>query len=109
LDIIQAYDKRYSVECLFKDLKSTSFYLDKTRLQSAEAISNLIMIAAFAFTLIMKLGRLYRNSSVRKYIHRLRPDRIVNSIYTFALELLDFLLDQGIDFSFDRKINFRLN
>jgi len=29
LDIIHAYDKRYSVECLFKDLKSTSFYLDK--------------------------------------------------------------------------------
>lgn len=109
LDIIEAYDKRYSVECLFKDLKSTSFYLDKTRLQSAEAISNLIMIAAFAFTLIMKLGRLYQNSPIRKYIHRLRPDRVVNSIYTFALDLLDFFLEQGLDFSFDRKINFRLN
>lgn len=109
LDIIHAYDKRYSVECLFKDLKSTSFYLDKTRLQSAEAISNLIMIAAFAFTLIMKLGRLYQDSSIRKYIHRLRPDRIVNSIYTFALELLDFLLEQGIDFCFDRKIDFEID
>ena len=109
LDIIQAYDKRYSVECLFKDLKSTSFYLDKTRLRSIEAISNLIMIAAFAFTLIMKLGRLYQDSPIRKYIHRLRPDRVVNSIYTFALDLLYFLLEQGLDFSFDRKIDFGID
>ena len=47
-DIMMAYQKRYAIECLFKDLKSTSFGLHKTRLTSALAISNLIMVAAFA-------------------------------------------------------------
>ncbi len=103
MDIISAYDRRYSVECLFKDLKSTSFNLHKTRLQSVHAISNLIMIAAFAFTLILKLGSFYQQHSIRKYIHRVRPDRVVNSIYTFSIDLLDFFLEQGIDFCFDCK------
>ena len=103
MDIISAYDRRYAVECLFKDLKSTSFNLDKTRLQSVHAISNLIMIAAFAFTLTLKLGSFYQHDKIRKYIHRVRPDRVVNSIYTFSLELLLFFLVEGIDFCFDRK------
>ena len=32
MDIISAYDRRYSVECLFKDLKATSYNLNQTRL-----------------------------------------------------------------------------
>lgn len=104
-DIIKAYDKRYSIECLFKDLKSTSFNLHKTRLRDADAISNLIMIAAFAFTLVLKLGVMYNQSVIRSYMHRIRPDRIVNSFYTFALILLDFFLEEGIDFDFDKKVS----
>jgi hypothetical protein len=48
-DIIAFYDPRYSTECLFKDLKSTSFYLDKTRLKKVEEVNNLVIIAALAF------------------------------------------------------------
>ena len=89
--VIQAYDKRYSIECLFKDLKSTSFNLHKTRLKNADAISNLIMIAAFAFTLLMELGNLYKKHPVRAYIHQVRPDQIVQSFYTLALGLLSLI------------------
>lgn len=100
IDIAEAYDRRYAIECLFKDLKSTSFNIHKTRLKSAHAISNLIMVAAFAFTLLIKLGTKYENHEIRRYIHRLRPDRVVCSIYFFALELLDYLLEEDIDFEF---------
>ena len=34
LDIMDYYDQRYSIECLFKDLKSSSFNIHKTRLTS---------------------------------------------------------------------------
>ena len=100
IDIAEAYDRRYAIECLFKDLKSTSFNIHKTRLKSAEVICNLIMVAAFAFTLLIKLATKYENHDIRRYVHRLRPDRIVCSIYFFALDLLDVLLDEEIDFDF---------
>ena len=73
IDIAEAYDRRYAIECLFKDLKSTSFNIHKTRLKSADAISNLIMVAAFAFTLLIKIATKYEKHKIRKYIHRIRP------------------------------------
>jgi len=99
-EIMEAYDKRYAIECLFKDLKSTSFKLHKTRLKSALAIANLIMIAAFAFTLLIKLATKYEKHEFRKYLHRIRPDRIVCSIFFYALELIDHFLDEDIEFDF---------
>ncbi|MFK7982621.1 MAG: transposase [Saprospiraceae bacterium] len=103
--VIQAYDKRWTVECLFKDLKSTSFKLDKTRLADADAINNLVMIAAFAFTLLFKLGKSYENHPIRAFIHQIRPDRVVYSIFNFALHLIDFLIDYEIDFCFDQTMS----
>lgn len=98
--IMEAYDKRYAIECLFKDVKSTSFNIHKTRLQSALAISNLIMLAAFAFTLLLKLAIKYDSKQCRRLIHRDRPDRTVCSIFFFALELLDYFLEENINFNF---------
>ena len=100
LDIIAAYDRRYAIECLFKDIKSTSFNVHKTRLTSAAAISNLIMVAAFAFTLLIKLATKYEYHEIRKYLHRLRTDRIVCSIFFYALLLIDYFLEEDIEFDF---------
>lgn len=102
--IIEAYDKRYAVECLFKDLKSTSFNLEKTRLTNVDAIHNLIMIAAFAFTILTKLATHYKEHPVRQYLYQVRSDQVVLSFYTFALELLDFFLEYQIDWSFDQQL-----
>lgn len=100
LDVIKAYRQRYSIEGMFKDMKSTTFHIHKTRLKDIHAISNLIMIAAFAFTLLIKIGVKYEKSPLRQYINRLRPDRTVNTFITFARDFIDYCLDQGIDFSF---------
>jgi len=102
--IIKAYQKRWSVECLFKDLKSTSFKLHKTRLTCAKAIHNLVMIAAFAFTLVLKLGKMYKDHPIRGYIHQVRPDQVVCSIFNLGLQLLDFFLERDIDFCFDHLV-----
>jgi len=100
LQIIRAYDQRYSIEGMFKDMKSTTFHIHKTRLKTAAAISNLIMIAAFAFTLLIKIGVKYEKSPLKPYVHRVRADRPVNTFITFARDFIDFCLYEGIDFSF---------
>lgn len=91
------------MECLFKDLKSTSFNLDKTRLRAAQAIDNLVMVAAFAFTLVLNLGRVYKKHTIRQYIHQVRKDQVVYSLYTLGLALITFFLEQDIDFCFDQQ------
>ena len=62
------------------------------------------MIAAFAFTLLMELGNLYKKHPIRAYIHQVRPDQIVQSFYTLALGLVTFFLEQDIDFEFDELV-----
>ena len=106
--IIEAYDKRWAVECLFKDLKSTSFKLDKTRLKEAKAIDNLVMIAAFAFILVLNIGRLYNKHAIREYVHQVRPDQVVCSIFSLGLALVMLFLDYDIDFCFNQEVPFSI-
>jgi len=100
LFIMQEYKIRFAIECLFKDLKSTSFNLHKTRLKDAYAIANLVMIAAFAFTLLVRIAMRYDKPRFRKMVHRVRPDQVVGSFFFFALEILDHFLEHAIAFSF---------
>lgn len=99
-DIIERYDERFSIECLFKDLKTTSFNLHETRLKSGHAISNLLMVAALAFAMLLCLGLEFEHSPVRKKVQRLRTDRQVLSIFAFAVRLVAYLLEHDIGFSF---------
>ncbi|MEM8526948.1 MAG: hypothetical protein AAGG68_20075 [Bacteroidota bacterium] len=90
----------HNSEASFKDLKSNIFNIHKTRIQDAHAISNLIMVAAFALTLRLKLGLKYDNLKWCKRIHRWRKDRKVCSITPFSRDLLDYLLEEGCAFCF---------
>lgn len=99
-DIIEYYDQRYSIECLFKDLKSTSFNLHKTRLKKPTEVSNLILIAALAFILLTVLAIQYDQPCWRKKVQRLRKDQKVLSFFTFAYKLIDYFIDYEISFSF---------
>lgn len=98
--IIEHYDKRYAIECLFKDLKSTSFNLHKTRLKEPEEVSKLIIVAALAFILLTVLAIQYDKPQWRKKVQRIRKDRKVLSFFTFAYRLLDFFIDHDVGFSF---------
>ena len=99
-DIIHFYDQRYSIECLFKDLKSTSFNLHKTRLKDAYEVNNLIVIAALAFMFLTVLAIQYDQPFWRKKVQRVRKDRKVLSFFTFAYKLIDYFLDNEVSFNF---------
>ena len=105
--IIEYYDQRYSIECLFKDLKSNSFHLHQTRLRKPKEVSNLILIAALAFLFLTVLAIHYDEPKWRKKVQRVRNDRKVRSFFTFAYKLLEHLLQYGksINFSFQFSKN----
>ena len=99
-DIIELYDQRYSIECLFKDLKSTSFNIHKTRLKKAGEVSKLLIIAALAFILLTVLAIQYDQPKWRKKVQRVRKDRKVLSFFTFAYKLIDHFLKYEVHFEF---------
>lgn len=105
LEIMDAYRMRYGIEALFKDLKSTSFNLHKTRLTKAYDISNLIMVAALAFNFLVILAEQFKNNPIRKYIQRIRKNVREFSFYTFALQLLSYLIDEGLVFCFSTNFS----
>lgn len=102
-DIIAYYDLRYAIECLFKDIKSSSFNLHKTRLNDRQQVSNLIMIAALAFLVLVAFALQYDQEKWRKKVHRVRKDQKVCSFLVFALKLIaKFVADQTeFSLSFD--------
>lgn len=99
-DIIDAYNLRYSIECLFKDLKSTSFNIHQTRLKEPEDLHRLVIIAALAFIFLTVLAINFDTIKYRKKVARHRKDRKVVSFFSFAYKLVDYLLEYQILFSF---------
>jgi len=103
--IIEYYDQRYSIECLFKDIKSTSFNIHKTRLKKPEQINNLLIVAALAFILLTSLVHIYDTKEYRKKVQRVRPDRKVLSFFCFAYKLIDHFIDHDIGFTFSMQFS----
>ena len=99
-EIIEGYKMRYSIECLFKDLKSTSFNLHKTRLKEPEKVHRLIIVAALAFLLLTVLAWDFDTEKYHKKVARYRKDAKVVSFFSFAYKLVDYLLDYQIPFNF---------
>jgi len=99
--ITQAYDQRYGIECLFKDIKSTSFNIHKTRLKKTEHVDNLLVIAALAFITLTAFMYKYDHLKWRKKVQRWRNDRKTLSFFTFALRLIKYFIDYEVEFSID--------
>lgn len=97
-NIMDAYQKRFAIETMFKDLKSRGFNLHKNRLTKVIAIKNLIMIAALAFCLLMNFGEQNKDNSLKDNIKR--PDKNTYSVFSFALNLLHYCLFNAEEFSF---------
>ena len=108
-EIMEFYDQRYSIECLFKDIKSTSFNIHKTRLKKTGEVFNLIIIAAVAFLLLTAIAIKYDEPKWRKKVQRIRKDRKVLSFFTFAYRLIHFFIDNdvGFNFSFQFSKNYK--
>lgn len=105
IDVIEAYQKRYSIEGMFKDMKSTTFSLHKTRLTKIHSIANLILVGAIALVFIMKVGLKYHDSPLRPYVNRMRPNRTVNTFITYGRDFLKYCLDNGEKVNFSYKFS----
>lgn len=105
LDIMAYYQKRYSVEAMFKDIKSTTYNIHKTRLTKTYSISNLIMVAAMALILTIKVGQKYQESNLRPYINRVRTDKKVNTLISYGRDFIDYCLDHGENFNFSYQFS----
>lgn len=92
-DIIYFYKQRFAIETLFRDLKSRGFNLDKNRLKKANALFNLIMVAALGFCLLIAFGEQNRDNTLKNKVlrnHKIKKGEI--SIFSFALKLLDYFI-----------------
>jgi len=103
--IMEHYDRRFSIECFFRDIKSSSFNVHKTRLKHKDEIHNLLIIACLAFILMVKIARKYDEAKFRKKVQRVRNDQKVLSFFTFAYRLIAFFVENHIQFSFDSQIS----
>lgn len=110
LDIIEAYKKRFAIETMFKDLKTRGFNLHKNRLSKIQALNNLIMVAALAFCFMMNFGISNSDNPLKIKIQRM--DKNTNSIFSYAVLLVEYLFDKGKEFAFCPNINqlfFKMN
>lgn len=103
--IMAAYQQRFAIETMFKDLKTRGFNLHKNRLTKIKAINNLIMVAALAFCLLMKFGEQNIDNPLKEMIKR--SDKNTYSIFSFAFHLLHYCLqnDEEFTFSFQMSMN----
>lgn len=71
------YKRRFKIETMFKQLKSKGFQLHKTRLEDADKISSLLIVAAIAFLFTFCLGCFIRHQIPQKTLEIfVRKDKI---------------------------------
>lgn len=89
----QWYDKRFTIETCFADLKSRGFNLDLTRIRTPDRLERLILAAAFAYYLVILLGI----ESIFSGVFRLlvRTDAFYHSLTQLGFKFLDHILNEG--------------
>lgn len=103
IHIMDTYKIRFSIERLFKNLKSAGFNLHKNRLKNIHAIANLIIIAALSFCIVLNFGQKNKASPIRKKVQRI--DKNILSVFSFAYQLIRYCMRNEIHFvlNFDCK------
>ncbi|NJN34237.1 MAG: transposase [Saprospiraceae bacterium] len=94
-DIQEAYALRFRIETMFKDLKSRGFSIDKNRLDSVFSLTNLLIVIALAFCIMLNFG--FNNEDNPLKIRVQRIDKKINSIFTFARLLFQYCKNENID------------
>jgi hypothetical protein len=55
-DLMDYYSKRFLIETLFRDIKSSGFNIDKVRIKDPNKLFNLLIIVAIAFLITLAFG-----------------------------------------------------
>jgi hypothetical protein len=94
-DIQAAYVLRFRIETMFKDLKSRGFSIDENRLGKTFSLTNLLIVVALAFCIMLNFGYSNENNPLKIKVQRI--DKKVNSIFTFARLLFKYCKDEYIN------------
>lgn len=103
LIIMDYYRVRFSIETMFKDLKSRGFNLHKTRLKEASCIFNLLIVGALSFCFITGFGYQHQNSRMKKKVQEKKNQQL--SIFSFGLVLFHYFIEREIPFVFSLIIS----
>lgn len=103
LDTLRYYEKRWSIETFFKDIKSNGFNIHKSKLADKQRVSKLLLIACLAYILLFKMGQQEQNSIFIAKVTR--KDRMDLSIFMLGKRLVLFACKHHlkITFSFSHK------
>ena len=87
------YDKRFTIETCFGDLKSRGLFLHRTRIRHPDRLARLILAAASAYYLIILLGVESIFSGIFRQL--VRTDAFYHSLSQLGFILLDHILNEG--------------
>ena len=88
------YRRRFSIETLFKDFKSSDFQLHKTKVENPSMIANLMIIVCLCFLLCFALGvSVQKHENLKLFC---RPDRVKDlSYFAIGKKCLSYLIEKG--------------
>jgi hypothetical protein len=90
------YQKRFTIETLFSDIKGRGFHLDDTRLWHPERVSRLLLAGAIAYVFSVFWGvKAIITGDFRQLV---RTDAFYHSLFQLGLIYLDHLLNECLDF-----------
>jgi hypothetical protein len=98
------YALRYSIERLFKGVKSSGFNVDQTRLTKIKSIDNLLICVFLAYILMICFAKANDGSAIKAKIVRIRKETVLSSI-VFALRILMYCIENSIDFMLSFQIS----
>lgn len=103
-EIKQFYKKRFKIEFLFKDLKSSGFHINKSRLRHPKRLDNLIIVLSIAYIIAIKGGEKALKSKFYKLIaqDKTKPLSLFQTGYLFLKKLVD--LRQWREFNINKDI-----
>lgn len=90
VDLLASYGRRWSIECLFKNLKSLGFRLEDTHMTDARHLERLICVLAILFVWAVKMGE-GQPIKVKKHGRRAR------SVFRVGISRLIELLKQPLN------------
>lgn len=95
-DIMDYYSKRFLIETMFRDIKSSGFNIHKTRLKDPERLFNLLILVAIAFLIVAAFGAFEQQWQHFKAKFA-RKDRIKQlSVFQIGLRAFLFCMDNHI-------------
>lgn len=94
------YKRRFSIETLFKRLKSSGFHIHKSRVKGAYRVSNLLIVISLAFIISFAIGIFLKLQHIDTLAKFVRRDKVKNmSPILLAHEAITFARSKAMHFS----------